>query len=85
MEWRSIQLIRRGRELPLHCLALSVQVGIGGVDYTDARCQFDGGGCKNIFALPNPGVTPARSINSYWVPPCRSSATRSRVPAPTRW
>ena len=34
-------------------------------DYTVARCQVNGGGCKDIFALSLPGVIPDRSINYF--------------------
>src|SRR5215510_8405306 len=60
-----ISLIRLGVHLPPNCLAGAVQLGINGVDYTDAQCQFNGGGCKNIFALSLPGVTPAHTINYF--------------------
>ena len=76
-EPRCIKSIKQGKNLPAQCLAGSVQVGINGVDYTDAECQFNGGGCKNIFALSLPGVIPARSINYFIAAAaCRNSGKR---------
>ena len=46
-----IALARQGREWPPFCRQQSTQVGINGVDYTDAQCQFNGAGCTNLFAL----------------------------------
>lgn len=73
---RCIKKIRKGKEIDLEeCGA--VQVGINGVDYTDAQCQFNGGGCNNIFALSLPGVIPARTINYFIATAaCRNSGKR---------
>lgn len=79
-----IRFIREGRELPLFCLAASVQVGINGVDYTDAQCQFNGGGCKNLFALSLPGVIPARSIN-YFIAAAACRNSTKRLPSNAEW
>ena len=79
-----IMLIRNGRELPPPCLQQSVQVGINGVDYTDGQCQFNGGGCKNIFALSLPGVTPARSIN-YFIAAAACRNSGKRLPTNAEW
>ena len=74
---RCIKLVKDGKNLPPSCLAGAVQVGINGVDYTDAQCQFNGGGCKNIFALSLPDVIPARSINYFIAAAaCRNSGKR---------
>ena len=79
-----VQLIRQGRDLPIHCLQGSVQVGINGIDYTDAQCQFNGAGCTNIFALSLSGVIPARSINYFIATAaCRNSA--KRLPSNAEW
>lgn len=79
-----ITLIGQGRELPPHCLQQSVQVGINGVDYTDAQCHFNGGGCKNIFALSLPGVIPARSIN-YFIAAAACRNSGKRLPSNAEW
>jgi hypothetical protein len=79
-----IRLIREGRELPPPCLAASVQVGINGVDYTDAECKFNGGGCKNVFALSIPGVIPARSIN-YFIAAAACRNSGKRLPSNAEW
>jgi formylglycine-generating enzyme required for sulfatase activity len=79
-----IRLIKEGRELPPPCLAASVQVGINGVDYTDAACKFNGGGCKNIFALSIPGVIPARSIN-YFIAAAACRNSGKRLPSNAEW
>ena len=79
-----IMLIKSGRELPPPCLYESVQVGINGVDYTDAQCQFNGGGCKTIFALSLPGVIPARSIN-YFIAAAACRNSGKRLPTNAEW
>ena len=79
-----IRLIRQGRNLPPHCLAQAVQVGINGVDYTDSQCQFNGGGCKNIFALSLGGVIPARSIN-YFIAAAACRNSGKRLPSNAEW
>ena len=76
--------IKQGQNLPPHCLQNAQQVGIAGVDYTDAQCQFNGGGCKNIFALAIPGVIPARSIN-YFVAAAACRNTGKRLPSNAEW
>ena len=79
-----IALIRQGRDLPPHCFQGATQLGINGVDYTDAQCQFNGGGCTNLFALSIPGVIPARSINYFIAAAaCRNSA--KRLPSNAEW
>ena len=83
-ETTCVRLIKEGRELPLFCLAGSVQVGINGVDYTDAQCQFNGAGCKNIFALSLPGVIPARSIN-YFIAAAACRNSGKRLPSNAEW
>lgn len=79
-----VPLIRQGRELPVFCLQQATQVGINGVDYTDAECQFNGGGCKNIFALSIPGVIPARSIN-YFIAAAACRNSGKRLPSNAEW
>jgi hypothetical protein len=81
---RCIALIKQGQNLPAECLAGSVQVGINGVDYTDAQCHFNGGGCKNIFALSLPGVIPARSIN-YFIAAAACRNSGKRLPTNAEW
>jgi formylglycine-generating enzyme required for sulfatase activity len=76
--------IREGRELPRFCLEQAVQVGINGVDYTDAQCQFNGGGCKDIYALSLPAVTPARSIN-YFIAAAACRNSGKRLPSNAEW
>lgn len=74
---RCIKLILDGKDLTPPCQAAAVQVGINGVDYTDAQCKFNGGGCKSIFALSIPAVIPARSINYFIAAAaCRNSGKR---------
>src|SRR6266542_258439 len=73
---RCIKQLQDGQEVdPRACGA--IQVGIGGIDYTDAQCKFNGGGCMNIFAMSLAGVIPARSAN-YFVAAaaCRNSGKR---------
>ena len=73
---RCIQKIQKGKVIDLEDCG-AVQVGINGVDYTDAQCQFNGAGCKNIFALSLSGVIPARSINYFIAAAaCRNSGKR---------
>ena len=79
-----VTLIRQGRDLPAFCLQQAIQVGISGVDYTDAQCQFNGGGCKNIFALSIPGVIPARSIN-YFIAAAACRNSGKRLPSNAEW
>jgi hypothetical protein len=79
-----IALIRQGRELPPFCLQQATQVGVAGVDYTDAQCQFNGGGCTNLFALSLPGVIPARSIN-YFVAAAACRNSGKRLPSNAEW
>ena len=79
-----IMLIKEGRELTPPCLANAVQVGINGVDYTDAQCQFNGGGCTNIFAMSIPGVIPARSIN-YFIAAAACRNSGKRLPSNAEW
>lgn len=79
-----VALIRQGRELPAFCLQQATQVGINGVDYTDAQCQFNGGGCKNLFALSIPGVIPARSIN-YFIAAAACRNSGKRLPSNAEW
>ena len=79
-----VNRIKAGSAFPPACVAVSVQLGINGVDYTDAQCQFNGGGCTNIFALSLPGVTPAHTINYFIAAAaCRNSA--KRLPSNAEW
>jgi formylglycine-generating enzyme required for sulfatase activity len=59
-------------------------VGINGVDYTDAECKFNGGGCKNIFAISLPGRIPARSIN-YFIAAAACRNSGKRLPSNAEW
>jgi formylglycine-generating enzyme required for sulfatase activity len=79
-----IALIRQGRDVPPACLANATQVGINGVDYTDAECQFNGGGCRNIFALSLKNVIPARSIN-YFIAAAACRNAGKRLPSNAEW
>jgi hypothetical protein len=79
-----VRLIREGIDLPRHCMDGATQVGINGVDYTDAQCQFNGAGCTNIFALSLPGVIPARSIN-YFIAAAACRNSRKRLPSNAEW
>ena len=80
-----VGLIKQGVKLPpVVSAGDAVQVGINGVDYTDAQCQFNGGGCKNIFALSMPGVIPARSIN-YFIAAAACRNSRKRLPSNAEW
>jgi formylglycine-generating enzyme required for sulfatase activity len=76
--------IKQGINLPPHCLQQAQQVGINGVDYTDVQCHFNGGGCKNLFALALPGVIPARSIN-YFIAAAACRNTGKRLPSNAEW
>lgn len=78
------KLLREDKSLTPACLAGAVQLGISGVDYVDAQCQFNGAGCKNIYALSLPDVTPARSINYFiGAAACRNSG--KRLPTNAEW
>jgi len=79
-----VTLIRQGRELTPPCLAGATQLGINGVDYTDAQCQFNGGGCKNIYAMSIPTVIPARSIN-YFIAAAACRNSGKRLPSNAEW
>jgi Sulfatase-modifying factor enzyme 1 len=79
-----VTFIKQGRILPVSCLQGGVQVGISGVDYTDAQCQFNGGGCKTLFALSLPGVIPARSIN-YFIAAAACRNSGKRLPSNAEW
>lgn len=81
-----VKLIKQGRELPPFCLSgvNATQVGIDGVDYTDAECRFNGGGCTNIFALSLAGVIPARSIN-YFIAAAACRNSGKRLPSNAEW
>ena len=78
------RLDQAGRQVASPCLQGAGQVGINGVDYTDAQCQFNGGGCKNIFALSMPGVIPARSIN-YFIAAAACRNSGKRLPSNAEW
>jgi hypothetical protein len=77
-------LIKRGREWPPFCRQQATQVGINGVDYLDAQCQFNGAGCTNLFALSVPGVIPARSIN-YFIAAAACRNSGKRLPSNAEW
>jgi formylglycine-generating enzyme required for sulfatase activity len=80
---RCIKKIQKGKEIDLEeCGA--IQVGINGVDYTDAQCQFNGGGCKNIFALSLAGKTPAHTIN-YFIAAAACRNSGKRLPTNSEW
>ena len=79
-----VTLIKQGRDLPPSCLAQATHVGINGVDYTDAQCQFNGGGCTNLFALSINGVIPARSIN-YFIAAAACRNSGKRLPSNAEW
>jgi formylglycine-generating enzyme required for sulfatase activity len=81
---RCISLIRQGAAVPPDCLAGAVQLGINGVDYTNGQCQFNGGGCKDIFALSLPGVTPAHTIN-YFIAAAACRNSGRRLPSNAEW
>jgi len=79
-----VKVIKEGVKLPAWCLQDAIQVGVNGVDYTDAKCQFNGGGCTNIFALSMPGVIPARSIN-YFIAAAACRNSGKRLPSNAEW
>jgi hypothetical protein len=81
---RCIKMIKDGKDPSPPCLAGAVQVGISGVDYTDAQCQFNGGGCKSIFALSLPGVIPAHTIN-YFIAAAACRNSGKRLPSNAEW
>jgi formylglycine-generating enzyme required for sulfatase activity len=80
---RCIKKIQKGKEIDLEACG-AVQVGINGVDYTDAQCQFNGGGCKNIFALSLPAKTPAHTIN-YFIAAAACRNSGKRLPTNSEW
>ena len=79
-----VKVIKEGVKLPAWCLQDAIQVAVNGVDYTDAKCQFNGGGCTNIFALSMPGVIPARSIN-YFIAAAACRNSGKRLPSNAEW
>ena len=81
---RCIKSIKDGKDPTPQCLAAAVQVGINGIDYTDGQCQFNGGGCKNIFALSLPAVVPARSVN-YFIAAAACRNSNKRLPSGAEW
>ncbi len=78
-----VTLIKQGLKVPPQCL-LGTQVGIEGHDYTDAQCQFNGSGCKSIFALSIPGVIPARNVN-YFIAAAACRNSGKRLPSNAEW
>ncbi len=73
---RCIKLIQKGKPIDLDACG-AVQLGINGTDYVDGQCQYNGAGCKNIFALSLPGVVPAHTINYFIAAAaCRNSNKR---------
>jgi formylglycine-generating enzyme required for sulfatase activity len=81
---RCISLIKKGQLLPPSCLQNAVQVGQNGVDYTDAECNFNGGGCKNIFALSLPHRVPAHTVN-YFIAAAACRNSGKRLPTNAEW
>lgn len=79
-----IRLIRQGKPLTRACMANAIQLGINGVDYTDAQCNFNGAGCTNIFALSLPNVVPAHSIN-YFIAAAACRNSGKRLPSNAEW
>jgi hypothetical protein len=79
-----IKLIKSGKDLPASCVAGATQLGISGVDYTNAQCQFNGSGCTDIYALSLPGITPARSIN-YFIAAAACRNSGKRLPSNAEW
>jgi hypothetical protein len=89
-----VRIIKQGVKLLPWCLRGATQVGLEGHDYTDAQCQFNGSGCKNIFALSIPVVIPALNINYFMLPrraampvsvfPATPSGRRRPLARPTR-
>ena len=80
---RCIQKIQKVKVIDLEDCG-AVQVGINGVDDTDAQCQFNGAGCKNIFALSLPRVISARSIN-YFIAAAASRNSGKRMLTNAEW
>ncbi|HEY7160646.1 MAG TPA: SUMF1/EgtB/PvdO family nonheme iron enzyme [Acidobacteriota bacterium] len=75
-EERCIKQLKKGKAINLRACG-AVQLGVSGTDYVDAQCQFNGAGCKNIFALSIPGVIPAHTINYFIAAAaCRNSNKR---------
>jgi formylglycine-generating enzyme required for sulfatase activity len=81
---RCITLIKKGKALPRSCFTSAVQLGLIDQDYTDAECKFNGGGCKNIFALSLPNMTPAHAIN-YFVAAAACRNSGKRLPSNAEW
>jgi Sulfatase-modifying factor enzyme 1 len=79
-----VKLIKTGKDLPASCLAGATQLGIQGVDYVNGQCQFNGGGCTDIYALSLPGVIPARSIN-YFIAAAACRNSGKRLPSNAEW
>lgn len=80
---RCINQLQDGKEIDLAGCG-AVQVGISGTDYVDAQCQFNGGGCKNIFALSLAGVIPAHSVN-YFIAAAACRNSGKRLPSNAEW
>jgi formylglycine-generating enzyme required for sulfatase activity len=78
------RFIKSGLPPPRFCLDHAVQLGINGVDYVDGTCQFNGGGCKDIYALSLPAVIPARSIN-YFIAAAACRNSGKRLPSNAEW
>lgn len=83
-EPRCIAALRIAAEAGNDPPSCAIQVGISGVDYTDAQCKFNGGGCTNLFAFSKPKVIPARTINYFiGAAACRNSG--KRLPTNAEW
>lgn len=79
-----VRSIKKGKPLSRECMANAIQLGINGVDYTDAQCNFNGGGCTGIFALSLPNVTPAHTIN-YFIAAAACRNSGKRLPSNAEW
>lgn len=69
---RCIKKLQNGKEIDLDACS-AIQLG----NYLIDGCQFNGAGCKNIFALSLPGVIPAHNVNYFIAAAaCRNSNKR---------
>jgi hypothetical protein len=82
----AINLIKSGSVLSApQLIALgAIQRGVSGIDYTNSKCNFNGGGCTNLYAVSIFGVIPARSANYFiGAAACRNSG--KRLPSNAEW
>jgi formylglycine-generating enzyme required for sulfatase activity len=82
---QAIDMIRTGQVTnATQLLSLgAIQRGIG-IDYMTLGCHFNGGGCKNLFAVSIAGVIPARTAN-YFIAAAACRNSFKRLPTNAEW